>query len=151
MTVAATVLVSASFADDTSSDAVSGEKRVALGSSQSFSPALYLPGKVIFLTGTCGTAGVTIDPSSSGYVDSNGETVSISNVRFIAFCANPHANLESEGLHGLKMSSQYDGASVSHVPQGLGVTGSEIEIKTVGGFNNPNPTATYSVVVYGEN
>lgn len=150
MTVSATVSVSASFADDTASTAVVGEKRVVLSSTQAFKPAIYTPGKVIFLTGTCGTSGVTINPASSGYVDSNGDAVSISNVRFIAFSANPHANLESEGLHGLKMSSLYDGASVSYVPQGLGVTGSEIQIKTVGGFGSPNPTATYSVVVYGE-
>jgi hypothetical protein len=150
MSTYATLNVAASFLQSSSVTAVEAQKKVTLTSSLVFSPFQFALGKVIFITGTCNVSGVTIDPAASGYIGADGQEVSITNVKFVAFAANPHANLEADGLNGLKMSSRDNGAAVSFVPQAVGVGDSAITIKTVGGFNDPSPTAAYSLVVYGE-
>jgi len=141
--------VSYTYVERTSQRKAEADKKITLASTQIFSPALYSPGKAIFLTGTCDTNGVTLDAAASGYVAADGSTVAITNVTLIAFAANPKANLESTGLNGLKMASQDDGVAISYVPMAVGVGNKEITIKTVGGFGDGNITATYSVVVYG--
>jgi len=133
MAVSGTVNVSASFVDTDESTGVVSEKKVARASANTASG-----GKVAIVTGTCGTASVSVDLSSLGYRDAAGEEVSLSLVSRVAFQATPGAIMAfSPSAESVKsLSNQVSIMSVQNTDQTINV-------------NATAGTSSYSMLLYG--
>jgi hypothetical protein len=97
----------------------------------------YSTGKVVVLTGTCGTVATTVAIAPTTYRDSAGSLVSFSSVSRIAFgaSANATATTPSEIVRAA-------GDRVS-VTDCTGFTSGSVSIAAASG------TATYKLVLYG--
>jgi hypothetical protein len=82
MTIEGRIAVDVSFADKADGTNVQSLKRISIADATS-----YTTGKVAIVTGTCGTAQVSIDFSPSTYRNAEGNVVSFSTVKRIAFSA----------------------------------------------------------------
>lgn len=97
----------------------------------------YTTGKIAVLTGTISTSAVSILPSSTGYKDADGQAVSISTVRKMAFAASGTA-LCAYG-QAIVLRSTNNEVSVSRVDDGV----ESIYLETTSG------TSTYTLLLYG--
>lgn len=134
MTLEGRIAVDVSFSDSTSSAGVQALKRLSLTSTDAYSS-----GKVAVLTGTVGTAAVTLTMNPTTYKDSSGAAV--------AFTVISRMALKSSGPAAL-----IDNATSANVPSDgnavavwspLGNQGDDVQVQGVGG------TCTYTLVIYG--
>ena len=126
------IAIDVNFSDTTTASAVSAMKVLTLTSTDSYST-----GKVVVLTGTCGTVATTVTIAPTTYRDSAGSLVSFASVSRIAFgaSANATATTPSEVLRAA-------GDRVS-VTDCTGFTSGSVSIAAASG------TATYKLVLYG--
>ena len=147
MSVAGSISVAVDFNDTASDEGLEVLKKIRLASNDA-----YTAGKSVVLSGTCDTTAVLIDIFSPGYTAADGQEVTFSeatDIKRIAFSAEPAANMSSTGLLGLQLSSRDSSVSISSMPMGIyPLSGGELEVKTAGSFGQ-NPTAEYVVVIYG--
>jgi len=131
------IAVDVSFADSDTSTGVQSLKKISLVDSTS-----YTSGKVAIVTGTCGTAAVTIDASATGYKDATGEEVSLSSVSRLACRATGAKVVLDRGNEAAIIG--YPDNNVMAVSE-LGVSGPSYiyRLKTQTG------TASYTLVFYG--
>lgn len=148
MSVEGSISVTVDFNDTDDGEGVDTLKKIRLASNDA-----YTSGKVAIVSGTCGTAGVAINPLSPGYTAADGTEVTFSSVdyvRAIAFSATPGASLQSENMNGFQLSSGQGRVANSSLPSGTyPLSGPQLTAKTIGLFGQ-NPTAEYSIVIYGE-
>lgn len=121
------------FTDSTSTGGVNSVKTLALQQASE-----YTTGKVITVSGTCGTAAVTIAVAPSTYKDSTGEVVSLAAVNWFAFRSSALARCDEATGDGVAVSDS-DLLAVS-VANG-GTAG--FEVYTDSG------TASYTLMVFG--
>ena len=121
------------FTDSTSAGGVNSVKTLALQQASE-----YTTGKVLTVSGTCGTSAVTIAVAPGTYKDSTGEVVSLAAVNWFAFRSSVLARCDEATGDGVAVSAG-DLLAVS-VANG-GTAG--FEVYTDSG------TASYTLVVYG--
>ena len=121
------------FTDSTSSGGVNSVKTLALQQASE-----YTTGKVLTVSGTCGTSAVTIAVAPSAYKDSTGEVVSLAAVNWFAFRSSNLARCDELGGDGAATSDD-DLLAVSIANGGTG----GFEAYTYSG------TAQFTLVVYG--
>lgn len=99
----------------------------------------YKTGKVAIVTGTCGTAAVTISTAPTVYRDSSGALVSFAALERVAFSATPSAYMDAQqrGLGGDNVITSR-GGQVAIVD-----TPAVTYVYTTAG------TASYTLVLYG--
>lgn len=83
------VAVDVQFTDSTTLSGVQSLKTITLQDATE-----YTTGKVAVITGTCGTAAVTVATSPSVYRNSAGSLVSFSTIERVAFAATPSATVD---------------------------------------------------------
>lgn len=125
--------VDVQFVDSTSTDGVNSVKTL---SHQHASE--YTSGKVVTVSGTCGTSAVTIAVAPSTYKDSTGEVVSLASVNWFAFRSSTVARCEERSGDGAATSDD-DLLAVSIANGGT----AGFEAYTFSG------TAQFTLVVYG--
>jgi hypothetical protein len=108
----------------------------------------YTSGKVVVLSGTCGTTAVTLwggPLSPMDYLDASGSAVTVSDVLRVSFAATPAAVIrgESSWADAGIASSGGNLAVASRPPQSAPSFGGSINIRTLSG------TAAYTAVFYG--
>jgi len=86
------ISIDVKFTDSTTSSGVSSLKTISLRDATEYSS-----GKVAIVTGTCGTAGVTINPAALTYKDASGAAVSMSAVRLSVGVSGGPVNVTFEG------------------------------------------------------
>lgn len=121
------------FTDSTSVDGVNSVKTF---SAQQASE--YASGKVVTVSGTCGTSAVTISVAPSTYRNSAGELVSLAAVNWYAFRSSALARCDEKTGDGVAVSN----ADLLTVSVANGGT-SGFEVYADGG------TSRYTLVVYG--
>ena len=84
------IAVDVQFTDSTTSEGVQSLKTITLQDATE-----YATGKVAIVTGTTGTAAVTINVAPSTYRDASGALVSLASVERIAFAATPSASIST--------------------------------------------------------
>ncbi len=89
------IAVDVQFTDSTSSSGVQSLKTVTLQDATE-----YTSGKVAVVTGTCGTAAVTVAISPSVYRNSAGSLVSFATIERVAFSASLNASIDVEQRTG---------------------------------------------------
>ena len=99
----------------------------------------YTTGKVAIVTGTCGTATVTINVAPSTYRDASGALVSLASVQRIAFAATPAANIDTG-----QRTSGGDNVITSRNGQ---IT--IVDVPSVDWVYTTAGTASYTLVLYG--
>ena len=99
----------------------------------------YTTGKVAIVTGTCGTATVTINVAPSTYRDASGALVSLASVERIAFAATPGANIDTG-----QRTSGGDNVITSRNGQV-----SIVDVPSVEFVYTTAGTASYTLVLYG--
>ena len=99
----------------------------------------YTTGKVAIVTGTCGTATVTINVAPSTYRDASGALVSLASVERIAFAATPGANIDTG-----QRTSGGDNVITSRNGQV-----SIVDVPSVSWVYTTAGTASYTLVLYG--
>jgi hypothetical protein len=135
MSIEGRIAVDVSFADSATSSGVQSLKRMSIADAIS-----YTTGKVAIMTGTCGTAGVSISVAPTTYKDAAGNAVSFASVSRIAFAANSEAKMTEPGQGTL-------------VSRGNRVCVTDAEVDGAGGetisINTFSGTASYTIVIYG--
>lgn len=134
MSIEGRVAIDVSFSDSTSASGVQSLKRIALTSTESYST-----GKVAVLTGTVGTAAVTLSVSPSVYRDASGAFVSFSSISRIAYKSSGVTTL-SDPSTGTSINSDTDAVAVTVL---YGNQGDNLSLAAGSG------TSTYTVVIYG--
>ena len=99
----------------------------------------YTTGKVAVVTGTCGTATVTINVAPSTYRDASGALVSLASVERIAFAATPAANIDTG-----QRTSGGDNVITSRNGQ-INI----VDVPSVQFVYTTAGTASYTLVLYG--
>lgn len=89
MSIEGRIAVDVSFADTATSSGVQSLKKITL-----VDTTAYATGKVAIVTGTCGTAAVTISTTPTVYRDSSGALVSFAALERVAFSATPSATVD---------------------------------------------------------
>jgi hypothetical protein len=134
MSIEGRIAIDVNFADSSDATGVQSLKKISLVDTSSYSS-----GKVAIVTGTCGTAAVSIAHAPTVYRDASGSVVSFSAVSRIAFAANPQASCavvnEDENI-----VSSSNRASVTDVQSTAGFT-----VRKTG----TSGTAAYTLVMYG--
>ena len=128
------IAVDVQFTDSTASSGVQSLKTITLQDATE-----YTTGKVAVITGTCGTAAVTVATSPSVYRNSAGSLVSFATIERVAFSASLNATIDVQqrSAGGDNYITSRDGqVAVVDTP---GVT----FIYTTAG------TASYTLVIYG--
>ena len=134
MTLEGRIAVDVSFSDSTSSAGVQALKRLSLTSTDAYSS-----GKVAVLTGTVGTAAVTLTMNPTTYKDSSGAAVAFTVISRMAFKSSGPATVFDASTDANIPS---DGNAVAvWSPQGN--QGDDVQVQGVGG------TCTYTLVIYG--
>lgn len=121
------------FTDSTTAGGVNSVKTLALQQASE-----YTTGKVLTVSGTCGTSAVTIAVAPSTYRDSTGSVVSMAAVNWFAFRSSVLARCEE---------STGDGAAVSD-SELLAVSVANGGTSGFAVFSESG-TAAYTLVVYG--
>lgn len=91
MSIEGRIAVDVSFADTATSGGVQSLKKITL-----VDTTAYATGKVAIVTGTCGTAAVTISTAPTVYRDSSGALVSFAALERVAFSATPSATVDAQ-------------------------------------------------------
>ena len=128
------ITVDALFHD---TDGTASLKVVSLEDSQE-----YTSGKVLIVTGTVGTATVTIDASATGYKDATGEDVSLSAVSRLACRATGSRVTLDRG----------NATAVVGYPNNNGMATSELNVEGPSynyRLSTTAGTASYTLVLYG--
>jgi hypothetical protein len=133
MAIRGKLAVDIQFADTHASGDVSSVKTVAVQNASE-----YTTGKVVTVSGTCGTSAVTIAVAPSTYKDSTGSVVSLAAVDWFAFRSSVLARCDEVTGDGVAVSAG-DLLAVS-VANG-GTAGFEVY--------SDSGTASYTLVVYG--
>ena len=133
--VSGSISVSVEFRDTTTSAGVQALKTIALRDGTE-----YTSGKVAIVTGTCGTAEVSISVAPTTYKDAAGNAVSFASVSRIAFAASPEAKMAEPGQGTLVSRGNRVCVTDAEVD---GAGGEAISINTFAG------TASYTIVIYG--
>lgn len=134
MSIEGRIAVDASFSDLTTGTGNQSLKRLALTSTDAYST-----GKVVLVTGTCGTAAVAVAVAPSTYRDSSGAVVSLATVSRFAFSASAPA-----------VCSEAAGVAVA-VSDGSRVAVGDSRNGGTAGFNVSaySGTASYSLLILG--
>ena len=136
--VSGTINVDVQFTDSTTSSGVQSLKTLTLRQTQE-----HTGGKVAIVTGTCGTAGVQVLPSSiTSYRNAAGNTVSMTVTR-IAFAADPVGVCEDPSLpdNSTFRAVSRNGQPAVFSPFVAGPAG--VRIRTT------SATASFTLVLYG--
>ena len=133
MAIRGKLAVDIQFADTNASGDVSSVKTVAVQNASE-----YTTGKVVTVSGTCGTSAVTIAVAPSTYKDSTGEAVSLTSVNWFAFRSSSVARCDEINGDGAATS---DGDLLAVSVANGGTAG--LEAYTYSG------TAQFTLVVYG--
>ena len=134
MSIEGRIAIDVNFADSSDATGVQSLKKISLVDTSSYSS-----GKVAIVTGTCGTAAVSIALAPTSYRDASGGFVSFSVVSRIAFAANPSSSCGADGEDEQVVSS---GNRVSVTDVSTPTSFSVARIGTSG-------TAAYTLVMYG--
>lgn len=134
MSIEGRIAVDASFSDLTTGTNLQSLMRLALTSTDS-----YTSGKVALITGTCGTAAVTIGVAPTTFRDSSGSLVTFSSVSRFAFAASAAAVCSETAGVGKAISSAN---SISVTDSRNGNTFG-FSVQTYSG------TASYTIVIVG--
>jgi len=134
MALSGTINASISFLDSASSSGVESEKKLSLSSAN-----VYTGGAVALVTGTVGTAAVTVDITAPGFRNAAGGEVTLSLVNHAGLVANATTFAEFGG-DAVKMCSDGNDLAVSCVGNETGT----ISVYTAEG------TATFSLLLVGE-
>lgn len=135
MSIEGRIAIDVSFSDTTSDTGMQALKRLVLTSTDAYSS-----GKVALITGTCGTASVTVSLAPSTYKDASGEAVSFSTLTRLAFaCSRPAYLNESPAL---RLYSDGGRVSVGDAYLTAASQESVVPLFTSG-------TASYSLVILG--
>jgi hypothetical protein len=134
MSIEGRIAIDVNFADSSDATGVQSLKKISLVDTSSYSS-----GKVAIVTGTCGTAAVTIATAPTSFKDAAGNAVSFSAVQRIAFAATPHAVLDVGQSHSGGDNSIRSKNGQVAVVDASGIT---FAYTTAG-------TASYTVVIYG--
>lgn len=134
MSVEGRIAVDVSFADTATSGGVQSLKKITLVDTTS-----HTTGKVAIVTGTCGTAAVTVALVPTTFRDAAGDLVSFASVSRFAFAADPRSKCVATGEDETVVSSG-NRVALTEVtsPTDFAVS----RISTSG-------TAAYSLVIYG--
>lgn len=134
MSIEGRIAVDASFSDLTTGTNSQSLKRLAVTSTDAYST-----GKVALVTGTCGTAAVSVAVAPSTFRDSSGSVVSFATVSRFAFSASAPA-----------VCSEAAGVAVA-VSDGNRVAVGDSRNGGTAGFNVSaySGTASYSLVIVG--
>lgn len=128
------IAIDVQFTDSTTSGGVQSLKTITLQDATE-----YTIGKVAVVTGTCGTAAVTIATSPSVYRDSAGSLVSFATIERVAFSASLNATVDVQ-----QRSGGGDNSITSRDGQVAVVdTPAVTFVYTTAG------TASYTLVIYG--
>lgn len=131
--VRGTISVDVAFTDSTTVGGALSLKTITLRDATE-----YTTGKVAVVTGTCGTGGVSITPTSPGYLNAAGESVALSSIVRVAF-QSPEGAFVSQGLSTF-LRSRGD-VCVDNL---VGVnTTTDYSVRAFTG------TASYTLVLYG--
>ena len=134
MSIEGRIAVDVSFADTATSSGVQSLKKITL-----VDTTAYATGKVAIVTGTCGTATVTINVAPTTYRDASGALVSLASVERIAFAATPGANIDTG-----QRTSGGDNVITSRNGQV-----SIVDVPSVSWVYTTAGTASYTLVLYG--
>lgn len=134
MTLRGKLAVDVQFTDATSD--AGGVNSVKTLSAQQASE--YTTGKVVTVSGTCGTSAVTIAVAPSTYRDSTGSVVSLAAVNWFAFRASALARCEESTGDGVAVSA---GELLAVSVANGGTSGFAV--------SSDSGTAAYTLVVYG--
>lgn len=134
MTIEGRIAVDVGFSDSTSASSVQSLKRIALTSTDS-----YTSGKVAVISGTAGTAAVSVAVAPTTYRDSAGSFVSFSSITRVVFKSTSAASLIDNATQNTISS---DGNSVA-VSSLAGNQGDALQVQSGSG------TVSYTVVLYG--
>ena len=143
MSIEGRIAIDVSFADSATSDGVQSLKKISLTDTTS-----YTTGKVAVLTGTCGTAAVTVAQlgNNTPYRDAGGSEVSFVEMVRFAVSSSSGVLLEGEGkFSGLGLAASSQKVAVCDAPpiSGLPPLTGSVTLRTVAG------TASYTLVLYG--
>ena len=89
MSIEGRIAVDVSFADTATSSGVQSLKKITL-----VDTTAYATGKVAIVTGTCGTAAVTVQLTPTSFRDASGSLVSFAALERVAFSATPSATVD---------------------------------------------------------
>ena len=129
MSIEGRIAIDVGFTDTYTASAVQSVQRISLTSTDA-----YTTGKVAVISGTCGTALVTIIANPTSYRDASGSVVSFSNVTRIAFQSSRACNYV-DSANDL-ISQTFSVFATSMTDMQIGVTGT-------------SGTASYTIVLYG--
>lgn len=133
--------IDVNFTDSTLGNLTKSVKTVALQHATEYSS-----GKVAVVTGTVGTAVVTVDCNAPAFTDSSGAAVTFSSISRVAFSATGAANVrcasdQTDSLgYAMTVYSRANQIAVSE-----SIEDNEFEIGVVG----TSGTASYTLVLYG--
>lgn len=122
------------FSDSTTSTGVKSVKTVTLQHATE-----YDFGKVAIVTGTCGTATVSVPVSPTTYKDSSGAAVSFSSVSRAAFAADAAGRVKCDGTGDWTLYSRVGQVAVSEAFETA-----SFSISTTAG------TSAWTLVMYGD-
>ena len=134
MSIEGRIAVDVSFADTATGSGVQSLKKITL-----VDTTAYATGKVAIVTGTCGTAAVTVQLTPTSFRDASGSLVSFSSVSRFAFAADPRSQCRASGEDEL-IASSGNRVAVTEVLSAV-----DLEVSRIG----TSGTASYTVVVYG--
>jgi hypothetical protein len=122
------------FTDATTASNVNSLKSITLQQASE-----YASGKVVLVSGTVGTAAVTVAMAPSVYKDASGTVVSLSAPSWYAFQASALARCDEIGGDGVAASAD-------------GFVSSSVATGSTAGFSvySDAGTASYTLVVYGD-
>jgi hypothetical protein len=137
MSIAGRIAIDVNFADSSDATGVQSLKKILLVDTSSYSS-----GKVALVTGTVGTAAITINTAnlSPAYRDAAGQAVSFASVSRIAFECTRDCVAQDEGqfLNRLRSNNQLAVGNWTQVGTAI-----ELEAQFTSG------TASYTLVLYG--
>ena len=134
MSIEGRIAVDVSFADKSETTAVQSLKKLSLTDTTSYST-----GKVAIVTGTCGTAAVTISLAPTTFRDASGSLVSLATLSRMAFAADVQSKCQPAGEDELIVSSG-NRVAVTEV-----LSAASVQVSRVG----TSGTASYTLVLYG--
>ena len=138
MSIEGRIAVDVSFADSAASAGVQSLKKITLTDTTP-----YTTGKVAIVTGTVGTAQVSVNTAPTTYRDASGAFISFSNISRVAFSAS--------GSQVVEVLSNDSGRSLAASMSSMVAVGScnvsgSLDIQ----FSNATAgTASYTLVLYG--
>lgn len=141
MSIEGRIAVDVGFADKADGTAVQSLKKLTLADTTS-----YTTGKVAIITGTCGTAAVTVNFAPTTYSDASGSAVSFATVSRVAFAARASnsSKVRCEDWEG-DMAIYSAGGRVAVSEADINPAQSNLLVRTTG----TSGTATYTLVLYG--